>query len=87
MEKKFTLKRILAIIAIILIVGMYILSLVATLSNWECKKEIFMATLAGTIFIPIIIYIIQVFAKMGKKDTENEQAIKKENISEKAKLK
>lgn len=56
--------RIAAIAALIIIVGMYILSFVASVSDWEYSFEIFLVALACTVFLPIIIYIAKIFANM-----------------------
>jgi len=58
---KNTFLRIFAIVGIILILGMYILSLVASLSDWENAFGIFTGALACTIFVPIVIYLIKIF--------------------------
>ena len=55
--------RIFAIIGLIVIVGLYILSLVASLSDWENSFGIFAGALGATIFVPIVIYLIRLFSK------------------------
>lgn len=65
---KMTFKRICALICIVIILGLYILSFVAALSDWENRFAIFMATAACTIVFPIIVYIISVLARMKKDD-------------------
>jgi len=41
---------------------MYVLSLVASLSDWENAFGIFTGALAATIFVPIVIYLIRLFS-------------------------
>ena len=55
--------RIFAIIGLLAIVGLYILSLVAALSDWENSFGIFTGALAATIFVPIVIYLFRLFSK------------------------
>ena len=61
-QKASAFTRIFAIIGLIVIVGMYVLSLVASLSDWENAFGIFAGALAATIFVPIVIYLIRLFS-------------------------
>ena len=61
-QKASAFARIFAIIGLIVIVGMYVLSLVASLSDWENAFGIFTGALAATIFVPIVIYLIRLFS-------------------------
>ena len=61
-QKASAFTRIFAIIGLIVIVGMYVLSLVASLSDWENAFGIFTGALAATIFLPIVIYLIRLFS-------------------------
>lgn len=61
-QKSSAFTRIFAIIGLIVIVGMYVLSLVASLSDWENAFGIFTGALAATIFVPIVIYLIRLFS-------------------------
>lgn len=61
-QKASAFTRIFAIIGLIVIVGMYVLSLVASLSDWENAFGIFTGALAATIFVPIVIYLIRLFS-------------------------
>jgi len=53
--------RIFAIFGIVLIAGLYILSLIASLSDWENSFGIFLGALAATVFVPIMIHLIKIF--------------------------
>lgn len=75
---RMTLKRIAALICIIIILGLYILSFVAALSDWENRFAIFMATAACTIVFPIIIYIISLLARMKAADSKSEKHTRSE---------
>jgi Na+/glutamate symporter len=61
-QKASAFTRIFAIIGLIVIIGMYVLSLVASLSDWENAFGIFTGALAATIFVPIVIYLIRLFS-------------------------
>lgn len=67
MDRFKKVKRVLAIIGIILIAGMYIMSLVSALAKWENSQAYFFASLAATIVVPVFIYLIELFYKMGHK--------------------
>ena len=54
--------RIFAILGLIVIAGLYVLSLVASLSDWENAFGIFVGALAATIFVPIVIYLFKLFS-------------------------
>lgn len=64
------LKRIAALIGVILLGGMYIVSAVAALSKSPNAHAVFITTLYCTIAIPVLIYGIMIFAKLAdrKKD-------------------
>ena len=53
--------RIFAFFVIILITVLYILSLVASLSDWDNAFGIFLGAMAATIFVPIMIHFIRIF--------------------------
>ena len=53
--------RIFAIFGIVLIAGLYILSLIASLSDWENSFGIFLGAPAATVFVPIMIHLIKIF--------------------------
>ena len=61
-QKTSAFTRIFAIIGLIIIAGLYILSLVAALSDWENSFGIFTGALAATIFVPIVIYLFKLFS-------------------------
>ena len=73
-----TVKRIAALIAVVLILSCYIVALIAVIGKWENSQAILMTAIYLTIAVPVIIYIMQAFYKLGKKkggegqDKENE---------------
>ncbi len=60
--------RIMAIIAIIILLSMYVISIIAAVSDWENSFEIFLAAASSTIILPVLIYIIQLFANLKNRD-------------------
>ena len=59
--KRPVFPQIFAIFGIVLILGLYILSLIASLSDWENSFGIFVGALAATVFVPIMIHLIKIF--------------------------
>ncbi len=55
------LLRVAAMLGVLVIVGLIVLALVASLSNWENSFGIFLGALSASIFIPIVIYLIKLF--------------------------
>ncbi len=66
------IKQIVAISGIVILVAIYAISLIASLSSWEYKNEIFKASLFCTIAVPAVIYgIIIVYKRIHKDDKDN----------------
>lgn len=64
MKSKYTKKqRILAIIGIVLLVGLYIAALIASFFNSPTAQGFLYSALFCTFFIPIVIYLLQFFAR------------------------
>lgn len=73
-SKKFRkFKQISAIVGIVILVGMYVASLVAALCKSEHSQEIFITALFASFVIPVIIYLIQLFYKLGNGDRKDEK--------------
>lgn len=66
--KRSPFVRIMAIVAIIILLSMYVVSIIAAVSDWENSFEIFLTAAASTIILPVLIYIIQLFGNMKKRD-------------------
>ena len=61
-------KRVLAISGVVLLLGLYVAALIlAFINNAFAHKMLFIA-LAGTFFIPILIYVVMMFAKLNRRD-------------------
>lgn len=74
------LKQILAIIAIVILVGMYIATFVLSLVLPDYAMNFLFASIAATVFIPIVLWIFIAFYKWitGDRDTlakENKEII------------
>ncbi|MCM1307963.1 MAG: hypothetical protein NC223_05125 [Butyrivibrio sp.] len=70
MKKKISAKQVLAIIAAALLVGLYISALVLSLIGSEAAQTLLKISLLGTFIIPIIIYVIMMFYRIGHKKEE-----------------
>lgn len=71
MKKKITFKRIIAVCGIVLLVGMYGVSIVfACLARPEAA-DMFFASLAMTVALPILMYIYLMFARLSKGNGKN----------------
>ena len=57
-----------AIAAIVLLVGMYIVAIVAALGNSEHSRAIFKLALYCTFVVPVIIYLLQMIYKLANRD-------------------
>ena len=59
-EKKFKkIRQIAAIVGIVLLVGMYLVALIAALGKSENAKSIFVLALYCTFVVPVVIYLLQ----------------------------
>ncbi|MBO4505168.1 MAG: hypothetical protein J5712_03025 [Lachnospiraceae bacterium] len=63
-------RRIAAIVAIVLLVGMYIVAIVAALGKSENAQAIFKLALYCTFVVPVIIYLLQLVYKLANKKNE-----------------
>ena len=63
-------KRILAIIGIIILVGLYVTTLILAIVDNEYTRKFFTASIVCTVVIPVLIYIYQWLYKLLKKDSE-----------------
>lgn len=72
---QISLKQILAWIAIIFLVGMYVLTLVCSLLDSSLAQQMFRASLFCTVFIPVIswVFIMTVNLVKGSGEKEKEE--------------
>ncbi|MBR5967076.1 MAG: hypothetical protein IK001_00625 [Lachnospiraceae bacterium] len=66
-------RRIAAITAIVLLVGMYIVAIVASLGKSENAQAIFKLALYCTFVVPVIIYLLQLVYKLANRDKDNKE--------------
>ena len=66
------IRRIAALVGVILLVGIYITALVAAIGNWENSHAIFMTAVYMSIAVPVIIYVIMLLHKYANKKDGNE---------------
>lgn len=65
-RKNMTFRRILAWIAIILLAGMYVLTLIFSLIDSPLARQLFHASLYCTVFIPVISWVFLMVVKLVK---------------------
>lgn len=72
-----TLKQILAWIAIVLLVGMYVLTLVFSMIDSPLAQQMFHASLYCTVFIPVIAWVFLMTVRLvkgsGHEESDEEQ--------------
>ncbi|MBR6396347.1 MAG: hypothetical protein IKS09_05205 [Lachnospiraceae bacterium] len=61
------LKRIIAVIGIIVLLGLYITTIVVSLSGDQVDMRLLTASLAATVIIPVVIFAIDRIQKQFKK--------------------
>jgi len=65
------MKRILSILGVIFLVGLYLSSFIFALIDSPLATNLLLASILSTLFIPVIIYAIQLMARVLKpKDKE-----------------
>ena len=70
MKSKYTKKqRVLAILGIILLVGLYLAALIASFFNSPTAQGFLCS---ATFFIPIVIYLLQFFAKKNSSSPDDD---------------
>ena len=65
--KKF--RRIAALIAIVLLISMYLVSLIASLSGSESAHQIFRIAFGLTLALPIVLYAFLLVVRLAKKES------------------
>ncbi|MBQ1917077.1 MAG: hypothetical protein PUC40_04635 [Lachnospiraceae bacterium] len=74
------LKQILGIAAIALLVFMYVLTLVFAIIDNPHTMTLFKASVAATVVIPVVLWVIRIFVKIAKPDnSEFDEATKKKD--------
>ena len=66
-------KRILAMIGVILIAGMYLVTLLAAIFEPEHSMNVLMAAIVCTIIIPVLIWAYELVWRLVKKDKDERE--------------
>lgn len=75
MKSKYTKKqRILAIIGIVLLVGLYIAALIASFFKSPTAQGFLYSALFCTFFVPIVIYLLQFFARKNSDRQQDDES-------------
>ena len=66
-------KRILALIGIIVLIGIYVATFIASIFNTEFSHQLFIASLYCTFMVPLMLYAYMLIYKLvkGKKDSDS----------------
>ncbi len=65
-------KRILAIIGIVLLVGLYVVSLISAIFVTEASATLFKVSIFCTIVIPLLIYVYMMLCRVFRKKDNND---------------
>ena len=76
MKKKVTFKQIAAAVGLLLLVGMYVVSIVFACLAKPGAEGMFMASLVATVIIPIVLYIFIVLDKIARKNAPEGMSLK-----------
>ncbi len=76
MKKKVTLKQVVAVAGLLVIVGMYAVSIVSACLAKPGAEGLFMASLVATIIVPIVLYIFLALDKWARKNAPEGMPLK-----------
>ncbi len=68
-----TVKRIMAILGIVILLGLYITTLVMAIIDNSSTQTLFKTSVVATILIPTLIWIYTYIYKLIKKDTDDKK--------------
>ena len=75
MKEKMQVRRILAIAGIILLIGMYVVSLVLAIIHSPMALKFLKISLGATFIIPVILYFILMFLKLSTPNLDPEEKV------------
>lgn len=75
MKKKISAKQVLAIIAIAILVGLYISTLVFALMSSPMADTLLKISLISTLGVPIVLYLLLMFLKLARRDSKPENKV------------
>lgn len=64
-------KRILAIIGIVILAGLYIAALILAIIGSESTNKMFMACICATVLVPVMMWVYSWLYKLLKKEVED----------------
>ena len=64
------MKRVLALLAVVLLIGLYLCTFIFSLFDSELSQNLFMASVALTIILPVLFYGMMMFYRLFHKDDE-----------------
>jgi hypothetical protein len=67
------LKQILAWVGIVILVGMYLLTLVSSLFHTTFATQLFYASLYATFFVPVVLYVGMLVVNYLKRDDDDSE--------------
>ncbi len=76
MKKKVTFKQIFAAIGLLLLVGMYVVSIVLACFAKPGAEGMFMASLVATVIVPIVLYIFIALDKVARRNAPEGMSLK-----------
>ncbi len=76
MKKKITFKQIVAAVGLLLLVGMYVVSIVFACLAKPGAEGMFMASLVATVIIPIVLYIFIALDKVARRNAPEGMSLK-----------
>ena len=76
MKKKVTFKQIAATVGLLLLVGMYVVSIVFACLAKPGAEGMFMASLVATVIIPIVLYIFIALDKVARRNAPEGMSLK-----------
>ena len=65
---KEKVRRVVALIGIFVLVGMYVFTVIAAIMDNPATMKILAVSIALTIIIPIILYVLSIFIRGGRED-------------------
>ncbi len=71
LKGEYMKKRVLAISAIVILVGLYVACLVLALIHSDVAFKLLQLTLVMTVLVPVTAYVAMMFYKLSHRDDEN----------------
>lgn len=66
-------KRILALIGVVILIGLYVSTLVCALSSSENFMNMLMASIYATVIVPVLIWAYTFIYRLVRKDSDDEK--------------